>query len=82
MKNLHNLTQSYRMGKYINVQMNREVHEIVKNHCKTSKQSISGCIEKLVLDNLIKDRIKPKNSKIELKGVLRVASPETKNRPY
>ncbi len=32
----------------INVQMKREIHAIVKEHCKYTKQSISGCIEQLV----------------------------------
>tara|TARA_B110000305_G_C19126638_1_gene486906 strand:- start:436 stop:594 length:159 start_codon:yes stop_codon:yes gene_type:complete len=36
------------MSKYINVQMKREIHAIVKEHCNTSKQTISGCIEDLV----------------------------------
>jgi len=45
------------MGKYINIQMNREIHAIVKEHCKTSKQSISGCIEKLVIENLIPKKV-------------------------
>jgi hypothetical protein len=28
--------------------MKKEIHSIVKEHCKHSKQTISGCIEELV----------------------------------
>jgi len=55
------------MTKYINVQMNIETHALVKEHCKTSKQTISGCIEKLVLDNL-------KSNKSITANVLKVTS--------
>jgi len=50
------------MKKYINVQMNIETHAIVKKHCKLSKQSISGCIEKLVLDNLVITQLIPNHT--------------------
>lgn len=36
------------MNNNINIQMKREIHAIVKEHCKVTKQSISGCIEQLV----------------------------------
>lgn len=42
--------------------MNIETHAIVKKHCKLSKQSISGCIEKLVLDNLVITQLIPNHT--------------------
>jgi len=47
------------MSKYVNVQMKREVHAKVKEHCKYSKQTISGCIEKLVELHLDKPKVLP-----------------------
>ena len=44
------------MSKYVNVQMKREIHSIVKDHCKQSKQTISGCIEELVETHLNKPK--------------------------
>lgn len=47
------------MNKYVNVQMKREVHAKVKEHCKSSKQTISGCIEELVERHLDKPKVLP-----------------------
>jgi hypothetical protein len=44
------------MSKYVNIQMKREIHSIVKEHCKHSKQTISGCIEQLVESYIAKPK--------------------------
>lgn len=43
------------MSKYVNIQMTREIHAIVKEHAKKHKQTISGCIEELVEMHIMKE---------------------------
>lgn len=50
------------MGKYVNIQMKREVHDELKKYAKNNGHSISGLVERLVKNEISKP--KPESNKI------------------